>query len=39
MIGFADGSVIGIDNTIDFELFHSLGTINGREPFSRDEIR
>ena len=38
MFAFADGSVDVISKRVDFEVFHSLGTINGRERNSRDQF-
>ncbi len=39
MFAFADGSVSVLSSQVDFEVFHSLGTIRGREVHDYRELR
>jgi hypothetical protein len=39
MFAFADGAVSVISSQVDFEVFHSLGTIRGRENQDYRELR
>ncbi len=39
MFAFADGSVTTLAADVDFEIFHSLGTIRGRELATNGEFR